>query len=721
MNQKSYHPNKGSCFLLLLIFISGYTYADINRDTLFNQIIKEIQTDYRSNTNLTEIEKNITQSFNLFQENGSFSDIDYSSKAQTNWQPLIHLKRLQEMAIGYTSESKYRGNPELYHRIIQGLSYWFDTHPVSTNWFMQQIACPQHIGVILVLMRCGKLRVPIGLENKLLERMETEGGRPDQKGSQGAAANKLAIATHWIYRGCLTKDKEVLSFGIEQAYHPIQLTTEQGIQYDYSYQQHGKQLHIGGYGSGIADEISRLAMYTRNTPYALTDEKLDIFNRFIREAYLPVVRGKFFLYNVLGRGLSRVNALNQTFFIPVLKRMMLLDPSHSPTYQESIDRISGQQSPDFQLQAAHTYFWCSDYTLHQRPEYTFDVRTASIYTTRSENGNGENLKGFFLTEGATTLVKEGNEYENIFSIWDWSKIPGTTTPSMTQIPLPDQWEKPGTSTFAGGVSDGKYGISAYGMDEKLYDVNTQANKSWFFFDNEIVCLGSGINSTSEHEICTTIEQCLLKGDIYVNDKNSSYTLPAGHHFYQNPVWVKYRNTAYLFPEDGDLHISNQSQEGSWQLINQSQSVNNIKEDVFKIWFTHGVKPEQKQYTYIIIPEIKEDPKLESVLQDIEIISNTDSIQAVKHKPLNILGIVFHQPGTFENNDFTIKADKKCICMITNITGNSFHLYLADPARVNDNILLTVSTKQMQKRDINFNLPSHPDPSAGKTFHQIINY
>ena len=87
--------------------------------------------------------------------------------------------------------------------------------------------------------------------------MEKEGGRPDQEGSQGTAANKISIALHWVYRGCLTQDEQTLSFGIGQAYQPVQLTGGQGIQYDHSYQQHGKQLYIGGYGAGIAEYTPR--------------------------------------------------------------------------------------------------------------------------------------------------------------------------------------------------------------------------------------------------------------------------------------------------------------------------------------------------------------------------------------------------------------------------------------------------------------------------------
>ena len=46
--------------------------------------------------------------------------------------------------------------------------------------------------------------------------------------------------------------------------------------------------------------------------------------------------------------------------------------------------------------------------------------------------------------------------------------------------------------FVGGVSDGEYGVSA--MNLSHISLPLSAQKSWFFFDDEVVCLGSGIES-----------------------------------------------------------------------------------------------------------------------------------------------------------------------------------------------------------------------------------
>jgi chondroitin AC lyase len=702
--------------LLLLLFVTTLA-AGENEPTVYNRIMENIRKDHQSPE--ANAENEAARWLKQLNKKGAFDDIDYANRGQASWQPLQHLYRMYTWAVAYTSSQNHKDSPELHKAITQALTYWHETHPTSPNWYMQQIACPQLMGVILILMRVSPKGLPPELEKKLIGRMEDEGGRPDQKGSQGTAANKLSIALHWVYRGCLTQDDKTLAFGIEQAYQPVRLTTDQGLQYDYSYQQHGKQLYIGGYGMEIVEGVSKLALYTRQTPYALPEEKLNLLGKFIRETYIPVIRGRFFLYNVLGRGLSKENNLNQTVLIPALRRMLLLDPGHASVYQESIDRISGNKTPDHGLTPLHTHFWCSDYTLHQRPAYTFDVRMASVYTSRNENGNGENLKGFFLTEGATTIVEEGNEYENIFPVWDWSKIPGTTTPAIEQIPLPGQWEKPGTSTFAGGVSDGKYGVSAYAMDEKQFGINTSARKSWFMFDNEIVCLGAGITSASPDNICTTVNQCLLQGDVFVSAGDSCRRLALGKHHFNRPAWIRHQGIGYFFNETADVHIENRKKEGNWKAIRNAYADKPVAKEVLSIWIEHGKKPANAGYAYTIVPAQPASGEIRYPSEGIAIVKNTPDIQAVQHQELHCLGIVFHRPGTFVCDQFSLEAGTACVLLLSDMNRKEIKVHLSDPSRLQAVIKLKAVIPGAGEREYAVTMPVHPDPYAGSTQHYVL--
>lgn len=689
---------------------------------IYQTIIERVAASHKKE-NVSAIEETAAHYLSILQSDGSFADIDYTEKSQTNWKPVVHLDRLKAIVLAYTmTGNKYSGNHEVYSTIVRMLEFWYTAHPTSTNWYMQQIACPQRTGVLLILMRSGAMPLPVDIEDKLIDRIKAEGGRPDQKGSLGTAANKLDIATHWIYRGCLTADVAVLSFGMEQAYQPLILTTGEGLQHDFSYQQHGNQLYIGGYGFVIIDGISKIATYTIGTPYELSGEKLQLLSLFIRKAYLPTIRGRHFLYNVLGRGLSREGALSQSGVSTIIERMVSLDPSYADVYKDAICRLNDTRQADYGLASSHTHFWRSDYTLHQRPDYTADVRMASKYTGRNENGNGENLKGYFLTDGAMDIAMSGDEYLNIFPVWDWNRIPGVTAPVIANIPQPTQWFTAGESTFAGGVSDGKYGVSAYLLNDYKYGINTTARKSWFFFDDEVVCLGSGIKSSSTAEINTTVNQSLLKTDVTVCLDKKLTTLAGNSSETSKDIkWVHHDKVAYYFPQGGNVTVGNLTQKGSWQSINSSRSDEPVSNRVFKMWLNHGISPDNERYSYIIAPNKKTIEEVENYsVNNITIVANSDSVQGVRHNDLNILGLVFYKAASFKYGDISIRADNGCLLLIKDIDSSCVKISISDPTRVRSIIKLAINIPSVKgERYLDCEFPVYPDPYAGSSFEYTI--
>lgn len=724
---------KWQTFLILFVCFTGLAttnnlYSSTNQKLdsppidVFDVIMERIRSSHKS-TNVATIENNTTYYLSVIKDDGSFPDINYADNAQTNWNPIGHLDRMKSVVLAYTmTNSKFFGDTIVYNTITKMLNFWYDKHPVSTNWYMQQIGSPQRMGVMLILMRSGVQPLPADLENKLLDRMKNEGGRPDQPGSQGTGANKLDIATHWIYRGCLTKDTSVLSFGAEQVYFPIFLTTGEGLQHDFSYQQHGNQLYVGGYGHVFINGISSIAEYMVDTPYALSGEKLELLSQFMRAIYLPILRGKYFLYNVLGRGISRVNGLNQSGFATVVNRMIALDPLNTEEYEFAVKRLKGTESPNYGLKPVNTHFWRSDYTLHQRSGYTFDVRIASKYTCRNENGNDENLKGYFLTDGATDIAINGDEYVDIFPVWDWARIPGVTAPVVTTIPKPAQWGQAGTSTFAGGVSDGKYGATTYWLNDNNYSINTTAKKSWFFFDEEIVCLGADITSTAAQTINTTLNQSLLKGDVLTNVNGGETILNKGTHSFTNPLWVLHNGIGYVFPKGGNVSVSNQQQSGTWKSINATTSSEMVTKDVFKMWFDHGIKPTNGGYSYIVVPNKNTATEMNAYsANNIEILANTDSLQVVRHTGLNLLSLIFYRAATFTNGDISISADRGCAMIIKNIGTSEVEVNISDPSRTQTSITLKTTFPSIDGiKELKCTFPKYPDPYAGSSFKYVIN-
>lgn len=622
--------------------------------------------------------------------NGSFTDIDYSKEDRTDWEPLTHIDRVYDFVFAYTNPSnKYYESEALYEKIVAALNYWYQRNPYCDNWWYNQIAEPQRIGVLLIQMRTGKQQIPADLENRTLQRMKTDGGNP----ADWTGANRTDIALHWIYRACLTADVTLLRNAINYVYNPVQYTTGEGFQHDNCYFQHGAQLYIGGYGDEILKGVTQVAMYTRGTQYALSETRLQLLSKFMRETYYQTIRGVYMLFDVLGRGVSRPSGTSKGSASLYAERMMILDPEHAEEYAAIIERLGGRKSADYGLKPLHTHYFRGDYTLHVRPGYTFDVRTVSTRTMRCEYGNGENLKTYFMSDGCTNMVIKGNEYAGIFAMWDWARIPGVTAPQMKTIPQAvSDWQTRGTSKFAGGVSDSIYGATAYSYEDKYKNINTAARKAWFFFDDEVVCLGAGITSTATVPVNTTINQCTLVGGKATVSANGQVSEVAmGEYAYDNNLnWAWHNNIGYVFPDGGNVFLLNQSRSGSWYDINTTASKTVMKKNVFTLGVNHGQSPKDDTYAYIVVPNKSSAAEMVAYPMDnIEILANTDSMQVVRNKKLGVWEFIFYQGATFTHGELSVKVNKGCALLFKDIEKPSVQFHIADPAQTQSKITVEV--------------------------------
>lgn len=640
----------------------------------FDILMKKIRDGVAENPN-------IDKALELYDDvQGCFIDIDYARRDRTNWMPLIHVDRLYDFVFAYTHpKNSYYQNEDLYHKIVKGLEYWHHRNPHCNNWWYNQIAEPQKLGILLIQMRVGKRQIPEVLETKVLQRMRKDGGHP----ARWTGANRTDIALHWIYRACLQKNDVDLKTAVENVYSPLSYTVKEGFQHDNSYFQHGVQLYIGGYGDEILKGVTQVALYTKGTKYALDDERIQFLRHFMCGTYYQVIRGQYMLFDVLGRGVSRNNATQKSHGALFAKRMLELAPAHIDEYNAIIARLEGKKSANYGIKPLHTHYFRGDYALHVRPHYTFDVRMVSNRTMRCEYGNGENLKTYFMSDGCTNIVTEGDEYARIFPVWNWNRIPGVTAPQLDTIPRTViDWQTKGTSVFAGGVSDSLYGVSVYSYLDTYADINTAAKKSWFFFDDEIICLGAGVNSTAGVPVCTTINQCLLsKKEVILSQSKKQSMVKEGDFVYDSPEWVLHNGIGYVFPAGGNLFLSKKIQTGSWYSINHTESKNEQQQEVFTLGFNHGCNPRNATYAYIVVPGIHSARKMNNYRKSpVEILANTDSMQIVRHTKLGIWQMVFYKEGTFRNGELSVSVDKACALMIKDGHSGNAELHIADPGQ-----------------------------------------
>ena len=682
----------------------------------YDKIMQNIRTVlYDEAGNFNTVRANAQNYLNNIQPNGSWSDLTYTGDV-----PTTHLDRLKTMALAHTnSQSSLYGNTALYTAIVNAIQWWYDKNPIHSNWYSNQISYPQRIGEILVLMRNGTQKLPAILELNTLYRMKTNGGAPDQSGSQGTGANKMNIAMHWIYRGCLAEDQAVLDKGVQQVFLPLTLTTAEGLQQDYSYQQHGPQLYIGGYGWDIVNVATRVALYTVATSYAQGNTDLNNLGIFLRQTYLRVIRGQNFMFNAFGRGIARPNGVSQSGFGTLLKRMKVIEPAYTAIYDAAIARLNSSQPASYGVEAAHTHFYRSDYTLQTKPGYTFELRTVSTRSYRNENGNGENIIGYFLSDGATSIAVTGTEYYNIFPTWDWSMIPGTTTRKGTMPTKPAEYGTKGNTTFVGGVSDTtRGGVSVYDLDNN----STKAKKAWFFFNDEIVCLGAGIATTAgSQEVVTTLNQCLLQSDVITSTTGGVVDTYSGNNtsldYSNNLEWAVQGNVGYVLPNGGNVGLTAKAQTGKWSTINTSASTDDVTQNVFTLWLKHGVSPNNANYAYIVVPNISSTAQMQNYVakNNIQILNNTDQVQAVRHQTLNLHSFVFYTNNqTYANDTISVSTDKPCLLMVQPLANGKLKLNVADPTKTLTAVTLNIKwTGASAASQVTVNLPTATE-YAGKS-------
>ena len=638
-------------------------------------------------------------------EDGAFAGIDYQNHHRTKWTPIKHWDSLMTLSQAYvTRGSQYYHDQKLAQSIKQALRYWLKVKPYSKNWWGNKIAMPKRLGCLLLMLENENNILEPELRKHLIKYWEDN----SLALSSQTGANKVDVAIHYLYRACFTKNKALMKEAVDALLEPLAYTMKEGIQHDLSYHQHGPQLYIGGYGSVMLHGIMETSKFLEGTEFALSGEKLEILSRFVRETYLPSIRGDHMSWTVLGRGVTRERATLQRGLDRMARRLMVMDPEHKREYQETIDRAVGKKGPGYGVAPRSRVYYRSDYVRHQREGFFYDIRMVSNRTDRNESGNGEGLKVYFLSDGGSALMMTGREYVEIFPVWDWAAVPGTTCPQVDSIPHDSDWGKIGKNSFVGGASDGRYSVVAYQYRDHDFGINSSARKSWFLFDREIVCLGSDLQSTNGAPLATTINQCLWDGKAIVREQGRSQEVNTlGYEAKgKQACWILHGGAGYYIPQGNRATVRIRQQQGRWKDINANHSDRLIEKDVFLLQLDHGVRPVEASYSYIIVPGLTQEKELEAYLSEtrnsgVEILQNSKDLQAVYHEGLDILQVVFWEPGSFDFRGGTFQVDQPCILMMKRSPAEGITFYITDPTGKLENVSLTLSSKGAKDRKIVF--------------------
>jgi len=583
-------------------------------------------------------------------------DINYNDTEPANWQPLIHLKRVRDLALAWANPaSAFYHQHYVWTAMNYGLNHWLEKRYHSSNWWHNEIGVPQCMRDIIIL-----LKSDLSARN-LNESMEVLAQYRIQK--NGVGANLTWSADLGFHYAALTGNEALMRQCIDLMLKEIKVSTGEGVQPDFSFHQHGARLQMYQYGKAFLWDNVRLAWQVRGTKFAFPDDKIKILNEFVLDGWLWMARGIHTVPGTMDRSSSRVGELNS----PDIRKLIPYLAALSQPANNQIKKANLIQNGKTALKGYRFYPY-SDFTAYQQNEFSFFLKTISTRTLATESINHENLKGHLLNSGDAYLIRDGNEYFNLMPVWNWSHLPG-----VTAFEKASQIDK---EPFTGAVSDGKSGLTV--MDYRLSDSTRQgyisAHKFWASHDNLVVCLIAGLSAHQvDGPVYTTLDQSRWLGKVTVN--HAGNVLKAGNHRLSNVQWIHHAHFAYipLVPAAIDLKLGAVS--GSWKSINASLSSQTIQDSVFMPVLSHRLTPAGLNTGYVLAYcQTAKGAENIAARAPWHIVQNNSTCQVVQFKDGTAMA-AFFSPGAVLIAGEKLSVDKPCLIMLS---GN--HIYASNPAR-----------------------------------------
>ncbi len=615
---------------------------------------------------------------------GSWPSINYEDVSRTGFQHAEHLGNMVSMARAYRKPgNRFTGDRDLKRAIHSALDFWIEHDFRCENWWWNDMGTPLYIINLLLMMDTDltDAQREAGLRIAGRAHMQSAGARP--------GGDLIRVATIWGKQGVFDRKLEILEEVLAIIASEMKTTTERGLKPDLSHHhRHDHVISTLSYGLYLPSQFATWAGFIEGTRFSFPEPATELVVDFFLDGVCrSMAYGRYPDPGARNRGISRTGALNPAG--PEIAESLYRVSHHRRDELKAIADIRrGEREPSLRYTS---FFWHSEYFIHQRPRWFASVR---MFSARNHNmeypHNEEGLLNHHFADGANFLTRTAQEYTHLFPVWNWQRIPGTTVVQKPELPHWNQIARRGRTTFVGGVTDGEYGAATFDF-ESPHDP-LKARKSWFFFDQEYVCLGSGISSEADFPVNTTLTQRHLVSDVSVGQDGATTVLGTGEHALAGVSWVHHDRVAYLFPSSAELRSSLTTSTGSWRRINHQAwaSVEELRADVFALWIDHGVNPRAARYQYIVVPGL-ERSAVEGYRRalPVTILANSDSLQAVRHDGLDLVQLVFYEAGEIElENDLTLSVDKPCAVMVK--LPRVGRITVADPSRAHDILELTIN-------------------------------
>lgn len=641
--------------------------------------------------------KKITTYMSSLTEAGTWPDINYEDKKRSGWEPKLHAERILELVKLYSSkQTAYHHSPEVERVIHRALDYWFTARPVCLNWWYNQIGIPKTLGTAFILFED---RLDPAEKQQAITVMENA-----KFGMTGQ--NKVWLAGNVMMRALLQNDYALVKMARDTIASEIVSGGREGIKDDWCFHQHGAQQQFGNYGLSFVSGMSFFSGLFSGTSLAFDERQLAILSTLVDRGYRWII----------WRGMMDVNALGRQLFhhAPVHKALGLAfaaselggGESQSCAAVSTALLRDNYPAPARNTLTGHKHFWQSDYTVHRRPSWMASIKMASDRIVGVEMMNGDNMKGYYMADGATYVYKDGTEYLDIFPLWDWRKLPGVTAfEDDAPLPLVKSYQPRNKGTFVGAVSDQEQGMTVMELDR----AGLKAHKAWICTDDFLLCLGAGIQADSNLVVTTSIEQCHKKGELLSLEKGQWKTVAGKRTVASEEHRFFHDNTGYIVWGNKIEAIAETAHRtGRWHDVMQMYRPEEVQGEVSALYLNHGTSPEQAVYQYLILPVADKERVASFDLSDIRVLRNDTVAQAVYAAKKSTCWIAAYEPVQLSvAAGITLDIRTPGVYMIRKCGEGRYTVSCASPTRRED-----VAMIELNHKPVHISLPKGEE--KGKT-------
>ena len=599
--------------ILCLLFSAWCTVAFVRNDdiSIIHQRVMELMV-WPAKENISIVVQNATAFTETLNSSCYWPDVNYYDKGLDSWFTAEHVYRVTTMLQALTvNGSSLKNDPRVRAAAHCALNIWLVNDWQNPNWYFNEIRIPLHLTGQLLMLSDNAT----SFETEKIKEISYRAAWWLRRGTD-LGANLLWMIQIEIYRSLATNNVTGIEQGFTRMWQDITLQSANtaGVQYDWSYHFHGRQLLSGSYGSIWAELIFSFVVCTQDTQFEAGDQPLSVFVDFITKGDAWMIRGSNWDFTPIGRAIARPEREQRVgFYTPSIRKVADFVDSNDTKIQllNFADRLDGL--PNASSLIGNKNFFISDYLVHHRENWTAAIHMQSYRTQPAECINGENQKAEHTGQGVLNLyIGNTFDYDNIYPLWDWQAINGITIEH--DIPLEHcngatfPWI---LLSFVGGVSDDQYGLAM--MDTASH--NLTAQRSWHFYDDAIIALATNLTLRTPTTAWTTLASRLLPmGQITIGFFNSTiitvsdgnYSFPYSPEKTSNVQWIHVGGSDIVYL----LQLQQQYASVGIELKNKTANYLDIgaynatiSARVLTIWINHGVGPYTLDYNYIILPNV----------------------------------------------------------------------------------------------------------------------